>query len=115
MQTMVLSDLFSSEKLLCFLWYYCRSESSKLPDKSAEKKNKKKKKKNSSEESTVESKAISSSGEKQKSDSISEGNHVNSKSSHVRSYSNGLIVEELAMGKPDAKKATPAKQVSTQS
>lgn len=92
------------------LWYYCRTESSKTPDRSAEKKTKKKKN-NSSEEATVKSKAITSSVEKPKSDSISEGKQVNTKSSNVRTYPNGLIVEELGMGKPNAKKASPGDQV----
>ncbi|ESQ54769.1 hypothetical protein EUTSA_v10025104mg [Eutrema salsugineum] len=86
------------------------NESSKTPSKSAEKKNKKKNK-NLNGEATVESKSVSSSVEKPKSDSI-ERNQVNSKASQERTYPNGLIVEELAMGKPDGKKATPGKQVS---
>ncbi|KAF8084117.1 hypothetical protein N665_0733s0006 [Sinapis alba] len=63
------------------------SESSKTPVISAEKKNKKKKKSN--EEAKEENKAISS-----------------------RTYPNGLVVEEIKMGKPNGKKATPGKQVS---
>ncbi|KAL0763184.1 hypothetical protein Bca101_079335 [Brassica carinata] len=62
------------------------SESSKTPVQSSEKKNKKKKKSN--EEAKEESKAISS-----------------------RTYPNGLVVEEMKMGKPNGKKATPGKQV----
>ncbi|CAN6879719.1 unnamed protein product [Brassica oleracea] len=62
------------------------SESSKTPVQSAEKKNKKKKKSN--EEAKEGSKAISS-----------------------RTYPNGLVVEEIKMGKPNGKKATPGKQV----
>ncbi|XP_018477679.1 peptidyl-prolyl cis-trans isomerase FKBP53 [Raphanus sativus] len=63
-------------------------ESSETQVQSAEKKKKKKKKK-SNEEAKEESKAISS-----------------------RTYPNGLVVEEIKMGKPDGKKATPGKQVS---
>ncbi|RIA04373.1 hypothetical protein BRARA_K01407 [Brassica rapa] len=63
------------------------SENSKTPVESAEKKKKKKKKSN--EEAKEESKAISS-----------------------RTYPNGLVVEEIRMGKPNGKKATPGKQVS---
>ncbi|WZZ76093.1 hypothetical protein YC2023_087463 [Brassica napus] len=62
------------------------SESSKTPVQSAEKKNKKKKKSN--EEAKEGSKAISS-----------------------RTYPNGLVVEEIKMGQPNGKKATPGKQV----
>lgn len=74
----------SSNKFL-YLWN-CRSENSKTPVESAEKKKKKKKKSN--EEAKEESKAISS-----------------------RTYPNGLVVEEIRMGKPNGKKATPGKQV----
>ncbi|KAL1201168.1 Peptidyl-prolyl cis-trans isomerase FKBP53 [Cardamine amara subsp. amara] len=79
-------------------------ESSKTPDKSTEKKNKKQKKKNSSEEAKVENKASASSVKKQ--------TQEDSKSSQVRTYPNGLIVEELHMGKPNAKKAEPGKTVA---
>lgn len=34
------------------------------------------------------------------------------KPSQVRTFSNGLVIEELAMGKPDGRRATPGKQVS---
>ncbi|EOA16577.1 hypothetical protein CARUB_v10004742mg [Capsella rubella] len=78
-------------------------ESSKTPSKSAEKKNKKNKKK-SSEEATVESKAISSSAEKQ--------TKVDSKPSQVRTHPNGLVIEELSMGKPNGKRADPGKTVT---
>uniref|UniRef100_A0A1J3J128 FK506-binding protein n=1 Tax=Noccaea caerulescens TaxID=107243 RepID=A0A1J3J128_NOCCA len=84
------------------------SETSKTPVKSAEKKNKKQKK-NSVEEATVESKTISGSVEKQK---TPEQNQVKSNASQERTYPNGLIVEELRMGRPDGKKAAPGKQVS---
>ncbi|CAH2077990.1 unnamed protein product [Thlaspi arvense] len=87
------------------------SESSNTPVKSAEKKNKNKKKNNSSEEATVETKTNSSKAEKSKSGSI-ERNQEDSKASQERTYPNGLIVEELGMGKPNGKKAAPGKQVS---
>ncbi|CAL9226791.1 unnamed protein product [Arabidopsis halleri] len=82
---------------------HAMSESSKTPDKSAEKKKKNKKKKNSSEEATVGSKTISGTVEKQ--------TQEDSKSSQVRTYPNGLIVEELSMGKPNGKRADPGKTV----
>ncbi|CAN6987409.1 hypothetical protein IGI04_001494 [Brassica rapa subsp. trilocularis] len=63
------------------------SQSSKTPDKSAEKKNKQK---NTSEKAAVE----------------------NSKASQEQTYPNGLVVEELKLGKPNGKQATPGKQVS---
>ena len=34
------------------------------------------------------------------------------KSSQVRTFANGLVIEELQMGKPDGKRASPGKQVS---
>ncbi|CAA0396451.1 Peptidyl-prolyl cis-trans isomerase FKBP53 [Arabidopsis thaliana] len=76
------------------------SESSKTPDKSAEKKTKNKKKKKPSEEAAE----ISGTVEKQ--------TPADSKSSQVRTYPNGLIVEELSMGKPNGKRADPGKTVS---
>lgn len=92
---------------MCFFWN-CRSETSKTPVKSAEKKNKKQKKNSSEEATTVESKTISGSVEKQK---TPEQSQVKSNASQERTYPNGLIVEELRMGRPDGKKAAPGKQV----
>ncbi|CAH8384698.1 unnamed protein product [Eruca vesicaria subsp. sativa] len=63
------------------------SSNSKTPDKSTEKKNKQK---NSNEKATVE----------------------NSKAAQEKTYPGGLLVEELKLGKPNGKKATPGKQVS---
>ena len=80
--TKVLPDLFSSNNFIRFH----RSQSSKTPDKSAEKKNKQK---NTSEKATVE----------------------NSKASQEQTYPNGLVVEDLKLGKPNGKQATPGKQV----
>lgn len=34
------------------------------------------------------------------------------KSLQVRTFPNGLVIEELAMGKPDGKKASPGKKVN---
>uniref|UniRef100_A0A2P2K3D1 peptidylprolyl isomerase n=1 Tax=Rhizophora mucronata TaxID=61149 RepID=A0A2P2K3D1_RHIMU len=34
------------------------------------------------------------------------------KSSHIRTFANGLVIEELAMGKPDGKRASPGNRVS---
>ncbi|XP_019442297.1 PREDICTED: peptidyl-prolyl cis-trans isomerase FKBP53 [Lupinus angustifolius] len=81
-----------------------------------EKKNKKKNKKKTTKESeeattpnqianTVENKDLSiseKSGKKQTED----------KPSQVRSFANGLVIEELSTGKPDGKSATPGKKVS---
>ncbi|CAI0404355.1 unnamed protein product [Linum tenue] len=82
-----------------------------VPSKGATKKNKKKKKKNKKAsgdgESTVE-KAVSG----VKSDGASDEKQSASKSSNVRTFSNGLVIEDVAMGKPDAKRAYPGSQVS---
>ncbi|XP_010532259.1 PREDICTED: peptidyl-prolyl cis-trans isomerase FKBP53 [Tarenaya hassleriana] len=88
-----------------------KNESSKSPDTTSEKKKKKKRKKNKDQE--AEDKTVSGNNQdKQKLGSVSEGNQENSKSSQTRTYPNGLIVEELVMGKPDGKRASPGKQVS---
>ncbi|XP_057450123.1 peptidyl-prolyl cis-trans isomerase FKBP53 isoform X2 [Lotus japonicus] len=34
------------------------------------------------------------------------------KPSHIRTFANGLVIEELSMGKPDGKRATPGQKVS---
>lgn len=39
------------------------------------------------------------------------GEKAEAKPLQVRSFPNGLIIEELAMGKPDGKKATPGRKV----
>ncbi|CAL1371509.1 unnamed protein product [Linum trigynum] len=82
-----------------------------VSSKGATKKNKKKKKKNKKAggdgESTVE-KAVSG----VKSDGASDEKQSASKSSNVRTFSNGLVIEDVAMGKPDAKRAYPGSQVS---
>lgn len=74
--------------------------SSKTPDKSADKKNKKQK--NSNEEATVE---------KPRPASV-ERNQVKPKAPQEQTYPSGLVVEELKLGKPNGKQATPGKQVS---
>lgn len=69
-----------------------------------EKKNKKKKKnKKGSQDNEGETKADQT---------VSEQKQTEGKSSKVRTFANGLVVEELAMGKPDGKRALPGKQVS---
>lgn len=39
-------------------------------------------------------------------------NQFAAKPSNVRSFSNGLIIEDLAIGKPDGKRATPGSKVT---
>ncbi|XP_010536525.1 PREDICTED: peptidyl-prolyl cis-trans isomerase FKBP53-like [Tarenaya hassleriana] len=89
-----------------------KNENSKSLNNSAEKKKKNKNKNKNQEADGTADKAVSSNQEKEKSDSVSEGNKGNSKTSHVQTHPNGLIVEELVMGKPDGKRASPGKQVS---
>ncbi|XP_019424030.1 PREDICTED: peptidyl-prolyl cis-trans isomerase FKBP53 [Lupinus angustifolius] len=80
-----------------------------------EKKNKKKKKKKAKESegdataneiaTAVENKDLSTSEKKGK-------KNTEDIPSQVRSFPNGLVIEELSMGKPDGKRATPGKKVS---
>ncbi|KAF9668259.1 hypothetical protein SADUNF_Sadunf15G0110400 [Salix dunnii] len=42
----------------------------------------------------------------------SEDKQSTTKSSQARTFSNGLVIEELSMGKPDGKRASPGSQVS---
>ena len=77
---------------------------------SEEKKKKKKKKKSTTQEgegkATVDQ-TVSAVGNKEVEEKQSEV-----KSSQVRTFANGLVIEELQMGKPDGKRASPGKQVS---
>ena len=77
---------------------------------SEEKKKKKKKKKSTTQEgegkATVDH-TVSAVGNKEVEEKQSEV-----KSSQVRTFANGLVIEELQMGKPDGKRASPGKQVS---
>lgn len=89
------------------LWYLGRV----LP----EKKNKKKKKKKNKESdegvasanqiaTTVENQNLSTSEKKGK-------EQAEAKPSQVRTFPNGLVIEELSMGKPNGKRAAPGKKV----
>ncbi|OWM81489.1 hypothetical protein CDL15_Pgr007527 [Punica granatum] len=69
----------------------------------AEKKKKKKKNKKSQESGDQQA---TTTGKK------NESNLIEEKPSQVRTFPNGLVVEELAMGKPDGKRAAPGKRVS---
>lgn len=81
-----------------------------VPGKNSAEKIKKKKKKKKTQESegkTNVDQTVSAMGnqeldEKQEKD----------KPSQVRTFPNGLVIEELAMGKPDGKRASPGKQVA---
>lgn len=43
----------------------------------------------------------------------SEQQKTETKASKMRTFPNGLVVEEVAMGKPDGKRASPGKQVGS--
>ncbi|XP_047176032.1 peptidyl-prolyl cis-trans isomerase FKBP53 isoform X1 [Vigna umbellata] len=81
----------------------------------AEKKNKKKRKKKTKElEGVAAADQITSSAEKQNLPVASEKKgkkQTETKPSQVRTFPNGLVIEELLMGKPDGKRAAPGKKV----
>ena len=73
-----------------------------------EKKKKKKKKKKTTQESEGgTNQTVAAMGNQEVEEKQSEV-----KSSQMRTYPNGLVIEELAMGKPDGKRASPGKQVT---
>lgn len=71
------------------------------------KKKKKKKKTQESEGPTNVDQTVSAGGNEEPEKKPSEA-----KSSQVRTFPNGLVIEELAMGKPDGKRSSPGKQVT---
>ncbi|EEF51514.1 FK506-binding protein, putative [Ricinus communis] len=80
---------------------------------SDKKKKKKKNKKNKdSGEDMSKNQTASAVGAEAKTSLGSESNQSAAKSSHIRTFANGLVIEELAMGKPDGKRASPGSQVS---
>uniref|UniRef100_A0A6N2KL49 peptidylprolyl isomerase n=1 Tax=Salix viminalis TaxID=40686 RepID=A0A6N2KL49_SALVM len=83
-------------------------------DSSDKKKKKKKKKKTQDSGATTKDQAVSAVGGEAKSSLESEEKQSTAKSSQVRTFSNGLVIEELAMGKPDGKRASPGSQVNVQ-
>ncbi|CAN1180544.1 Peptidyl-prolyl cis-trans isomerase FKBP53 [Linum perenne] len=81
---------------------------SEPPKKSKKKKNKNKKATTDADvDGTVAT--VPGTGNDAKSSLVS---NEKSKPSKVRTFSNGLVIEELAMGKPDGKRASPGNQVS---
>lgn len=77
-------------------------------------KKKKKKKEKKSKEIGVGSKSdepTKTAVDQSKSTLGSKAKENESKSSRVRSFANGLVIEEVAMGKPDGKRASPGNQV----
>ncbi|XWS48351.1 hypothetical protein CRYUN_Cryun13aG0068500 [Craigia yunnanensis] len=88
------------------------SEADNVPGENRSEK-KKKKKKNTAQENQVGANAsVSERGHEDISTLKSEENQTAGKSSQVVTFPNGLVVEELAMGKPDGKRASRGKQVS---
>ncbi|KAK3040103.1 hypothetical protein RJ639_027829, partial [Escallonia herrerae] len=86
-----------------------RNESDQKPtsERTIEKKNKKKSKKR---EIAVDADKKQTVGEKNF--STEEEEKAEATPFQVRSFPNGLVIEELVMGKPDGKKASPGKKVS---
>ncbi|XP_059651547.1 peptidyl-prolyl cis-trans isomerase FKBP43-like [Cornus florida] len=78
---------------------------------SVEKKIKKKRKSKTLEENVNVDVPMLSTGEKNKSSLESGDKNSDAKLSQTRTLSNGLIIEELEMGKPDGKMAAPGKKV----
>lgn len=78
-----------------------------------EKKKKKKKKNNKTmdEGATNANQTLTGLGNKNLSTSEHEEEEIEAKPSQTRTYPNGLVVEELSMGKPDGKRASGGKQV----
>lgn len=79
-----------------------------------EKKNKKKKKKTKESEEVAATKEIATAVENQKlATSEKKGkSQAEAKPLQVRTFPNGLVIEEISMGKPDGKRADPGKKVS---
>jgi len=88
----------------------------RVPSEKKKKKNKKKKAKEL--EGVAAADQITSSAEKQNLSINSEKKgkkQAETKPSQVRTFPNGLVIEELLMGKPDGKRATPGKKVTLSS
>ncbi|KAL3341957.1 hypothetical protein AABB24_026130 [Solanum stoloniferum] len=76
-------------------------------EKDTEKKKKKKKNKKNQQDGEAVTEVEK---DKNESHEVQEEN-AGTKPSHARTFGNGLVIEELAMGKPDGKKASPGKKV----
>lgn len=74
-----------------------------------EKDTEKKKKKKKNKKNQQDGKAVTEVEKDKKNESQEE--NAGTKPSHARTFGNGLVIEELAMGKPDGKKASPGKKV----
>ncbi|KAJ7975569.1 Peptidylprolyl isomerase [Quillaja saponaria] len=77
------------------------------------KKKKQKKKKDQGAEGVTDWTKTATTTEKKNMDMLESGvKETELKSSQMRTFPNGLVIEELSMGKPDGKRASPGKQVS---
>lgn len=85
--------------------------SENLSEKKKKKKQKKQKKAQESDRNTGTDQTVSAVEEKKDPDSATEQVQTDAKSSQVRTFPNGLVIEEIAMGKPDGRRASPGKQV----
>ena len=74
----------------------------------SEKKKKKKKKKNTGD--VKKEPDITAAGDNNGS-IVEMEKKIEAKRSQVRTFANGLVIEEVAMGKPDGKRASPGKKV----
>ncbi|XP_062108967.1 peptidyl-prolyl cis-trans isomerase FKBP53-like [Humulus lupulus] len=88
-----------------------RSEALEMNRRQKKKRKKNKKKSQDNEGETNVNQTVSAK-EAQNVSTLDSDKQTNAKSSKVRPFANGLVVEELSMGKPDGKKAQPGKQVS---
>ncbi|GLT49265.1 hypothetical protein SLA2020_228340 [Shorea laevis] len=91
------------------------TDTNSIPSENLSEKKKKKKKKKKNQESEVDDSAnqtVSASGDKNTSTLKTEEKQSAVKLSQVRTFPNGLVIEELVMGKPDGKRASHGKQVS---
>ncbi|KAK8686641.1 hypothetical protein V6N13_125664 [Hibiscus sabdariffa] len=83
-----------------------------LSEEKKKKKKKKNKKKTTQDDQVAANASVSQSGDIGTNTLKSEEKQTASKSSQVRTFPNGLVVQELVMGKPDGKRASRGKQVS---
>ncbi|KDP22389.1 hypothetical protein JCGZ_26220 [Jatropha curcas] len=92
------------------------TDADNVPGENNSDKKKKKKKKNKKNKDTGEDvskdQTISVAGGEAKSTLEFQDKQSSVKPSQVRTFPNGLVIEEIAMGKPDGKKASPGCQVS---
>lgn len=83
-------------------------------DRVVEKKKNKKKKKTQESEGVATGNQVATPVEKQNLLTTEKKGKEQSeaKPSHIRTFANGLVIEELSMGKPDGKRATPGQKVT---